>query len=223
MDRLIFSSFQQAIPLLIQEGISVDAIVVDPPYEIGIAGKGWDKEGTTFQPETWALLKGILKPDGVLIAFCHARTYHRMAKAIMDGGIYYWQEGAWVYGSWMPKGMDLARVDERWEGFHTALKPGHEPIFIGGLEERPFSKGKIRYSAKASGSEVDGLSHPTIKPVSLMEGLLTDHCGKVVLDCFAGSGTTGIAARLTGKDCILIERDLGNFKEMVKRITGKDM
>lgn len=223
MDRLIFSSFQQAIPLLIQEGMTVDAIVVDPPYEIGIAGKGWDKEGTTFQPETWALLKGILKPDGVLISFCQARTYHRMVKAIMDGGFHYWQQDAWINGEKMPKGMNLARVDKGWEGFHTALKTGHEPIFIGGLEERPFTNGKMWYSAKAHGDEVDGLTHPTIKPVSLMESLLNDYCGKVVLDCFAGSGTTGLAARRTGKDFILIERDLGNFKEMVKRITGKDM
>lgn len=51
--------------------------------------------------------------------------------------------------------------------------------------------------------------HPTEKPVQLLEPLIRYACppGGVVLDPFAGSGSTGEAARLTGRRAILIEAD----------------
>jgi site-specific DNA-methyltransferase (adenine-specific) len=55
--------------------------------------------------------------------------------------------------------------------------------------------------------EVPG--HPTPKPLPLMRELVrlfTDP-GDLILDCFAGSGTTGLAARLEGRRAILIERE----------------
>ena len=32
---------------------SVDAVITDPPYELGFMGKAWDNTGVAFQPETW--------------------------------------------------------------------------------------------------------------------------------------------------------------------------
>ena len=74
------------------------------------------------------------------------------------------------------------------------------------------------YVAKASKSERNagceyierGCSHPTVKPLKLMEYLCTltkTPTGGVVLDPFAGSGTTGLACINTGRDYILIERE----------------
>ena len=53
-------------------------------------------------------------------------------------------------------------------------------------------------------------NHPTVKPLKLMEYLCTltkTPTGGVVLDPFAGSGTTGLAAQNTGRDFILIEKE----------------
>ncbi len=53
-------------------------------------------------------------------------------------------------------------------------------------------------------------NHPTIKPLKLMEYLCTltkTPTGGLVLDPFAGSGTTGLACINTGRDYILIERE----------------
>jgi len=53
-------------------------------------------------------------------------------------------------------------------------------------------------------------SHPTVKPLKLMEYLCTltkTPTGGVVLDPFMGSGTTGIACANTGRDFIGIERE----------------
>lgn len=68
------------------------------------------------------------------------------------------------------------------------------------------------YVAKAPKKErptVDGVAHPTVKPLALMRWLirLVTPPGGFVLDPFAGSGTTGEAAVLEGFKAILIERD----------------
>jgi DNA modification methylase len=70
------------------------------------------------------------------------------------------------------------------------------------------------YTAKASPSErsagLDGRNiHPTCKPIDVMRWLvrLVAPPGGMVLDPFAGSGTTGCAAALEGTDFIGIERE----------------
>lgn len=71
----------------------------------------------------------------------------------------------------------------------------------------------FHYSGRASRSErpvVDGIEHPTVKPLSLMRWLVrlaAPHPGAVILDPFAGTGTTGEAAREEGAGCILVEAD----------------
>lgn len=64
------------------------------------------------------------------------------------------------------------------------------------------------YVAKASRSERgEGNDHPTVKPLALMAWLvkLITPPGGRILDPFAGSGTTGIAADRHGHDCTLID------------------
>lgn len=68
------------------------------------------------------------------------------------------------------------------------------------------------YVAKAPKRErpnVDGVQHPTVKPLTLMRWLvrLVTPPGGTVLDPFAGSGTTIEAALLEGFDAIGIERE----------------
>jgi len=62
--------------------------------------------------------------------------------------------------------------------------------------------------------------HPTVKPVALMEYLigLVSRKGAIILDPFAGSGTTGVAARNTGREYILIERDAEYHKIIQSRL-----
>jgi len=64
-------------------------------------------------------------------------------------------------------------------------------------------------------------THPTVKPIALMEWLLRltkTPTGGVGLDMFGGSGTTGVAAVNTGRDWILIEKDAEYCEIARKRI-----
>jgi site-specific DNA-methyltransferase (adenine-specific) len=63
--------------------------------------------------------------------------------------------------------------------------------------------------------------HPTVKPIALMEylcRLTKTPTGGVVLDPFMGSGTTGIAAHLSGREFIGIEMDAEYFEIAKRRI-----
>lgn len=67
----------------------------------------------------------------------------------------------------------------------------------------------IIYHPKANKQDRDGSEHPTVKPVGLLRHLIRHITppGGVVLDPFAGSGTTAVAAQLEGVDCILMEAE----------------
>ena len=67
---------------------------------------------------------------------------------------------------------------------------------------------------------IDKGLHPTQKSLKLMQDLVMIHSneGDVILDCFMGSGTTGVAALNLSRDFIGIEKDEGYFKIAKERI-----
>ena len=79
-------------------GDSIDAIVTDPPYELGFMGKSWDSTGIANNVEMWKECLRVLKPGGYLLSFGGTRTYHRMASAIEDAGFKVRDMIEWVYG-----------------------------------------------------------------------------------------------------------------------------
>lgn len=77
---------------------SVDAIVTDPPYELGFMGRAWDASGIAYDVGMWAECLRVLKPGGHLLAFGGTRTYHRMVCAIEDAGFEIRDSIHWIYG-----------------------------------------------------------------------------------------------------------------------------
>jgi site-specific DNA-methyltransferase (adenine-specific) len=77
---------------------SIDAVVTDPPYELGFMGKGWDAAGIAYDASMWAEVLRVLKPGGYLLAFGGTRTYHRMTCAIEDAGFEIRDSINWLYG-----------------------------------------------------------------------------------------------------------------------------
>ena len=64
-----------------------------------------------------------------------------------------------------------------------------------------------------------GAIHPTIKPIAIMEWLINrlTEAGDTILDPFAGSGTTGIAAINTKRSAHLIElNEDGSYEPIIR-------
>ena len=90
-----------------------------------------------------------------------------------------------------------------------------------GLEE---DWSKYFYCSKASKKEKDDTNHPTVKPIDLMRylvKLVTPKDG-LVLDPFAGTGTTGEACILEGRNYYLIEKTKEYIPDIEKRINKYD-
>jgi hypothetical protein len=88
------------------------------------------------------------------------------------------------------------------------------------LDAQAHGTSRFFYCAKASKSDRgEGNTHPTVKPVELMRWLVRLVKGpgdNLILDPFAGSGTTGVAAQLEDVPFLLIERE-AEYVEIVER------
>lgn len=116
--------------------------------------------------------------------------------------------------------------------FHSGIGGRSGKGIVGGVKDFGGAS-RFFYIAKPAGSEKhaglgdaaeegepDANTHPTVKPVKLMQylcRLITPPRG-TILDAFAGSGTTGIGALAEGFNFIGIEQDPTNAKIARKRI-----
>ena len=109
--------------------------------------------------------------------------------------------GAFRNGDVYGKGKDVR--EKRDPGFGDS---GSAARFFHNFQPDP---DPIIYQPKAGKLDRAGSVHPTVKPVALMQYLVRHITppGGVVLDPFAGSGTTAEAARREGFDCILMEAE----------------
>lgn len=118
---------------------------------------------------------------------------------------------------------------EAYCGDHPGEKLGRYPanfIHDGSEELIELLGGKAGffYCPKVRPKDRNGSLHPTVKPVELMRYLvrLVTPPGGMVLDPFAGTGTTGEAAHLEGFDYLLIERDPDYVRDIERRLKQPD-
>ena len=100
---------------------SIDAIVTDPPYELGFMGKSWDSTGIAYNVALWKECLRVLKPGGHLLAFSGSRTYHRMTCAIEDAGFEIRDQMMWVYGSGFPKSHNISKALDKADGAEPTI------------------------------------------------------------------------------------------------------
>jgi len=103
--------------------------------------------------------------------------------------------------------------------------PSHEDIYVMGGGDPVHWTGKrgpsvIRARTRegnATNSHTEH-GHPTPKPILLMQDLISHTTGEVIIDPFAGSGSTNVAARLLGRRSIGIEMERKYADAAAKRI-----
>ena len=214
---------------------SIDCVITDPPYNLGEISKrrGYhvnsirennfvSAEWDNSNGEVWHdLMKNLLqsfsrkvKVGGNIVIFCSSFKVGELYKMAEKFGLYYKTTGVWHKTNPMPRNMNLHFVcsNEFWIHFVNQKRTG---TFN--------NNGKLLLdffaSSLPSTKEREGFKHPTQKPLAVITPLIEvlSNKGDTVLDCFAGSGTTAVAAIQTGRNFIGGETnknyfDFANFR-----------
>ena len=79
------------------------------------------------------------------------------------------------------------------------------------------------YVSPTNKADKNEWQHPTIKPLELVKRHLKHSCkaGDTVLDCFMGSGTTGVACKMLDLNFIGMEINKEYFEIAQKRINSE--
>lgn len=212
---LIYNNSYTALYNLITQGIQVDAIITDPPYNINQAE--WDNDFDLS--EIIPLCKQILKFDGNLIIFqgwsnvCETKRLLDQYFTCQDWIIY-----DRIKGRGGKKHLVSTREDILWYSNSDSYTFNKIPSTIkkktGGLglkngcEFRALSNVWTDISPIVPWSK-ERVNHPTQKPVQLMKRCveLWTNEGDLVLDFTMGSGSTGVACKELGRRFIGIDND----------------
>jgi DNA modification methylase len=200
------------------EDNSVDLILTDPPYNLGLFMKnrdtnlkkmrdnffgdaGWDDleydEWVESMNSFFEQAGRVMKKGGSMIVFMSIIKVEGIIRLAESHGFYYKTTGIWHKQNPMPRNMNLHFINstEAWVYFTYKAKTG--TFNNAGKAVHDF----IETSVTPAGEKRFG-KHPTQKPVQLMEHfiLLLSNPGDTVLDPFRGSGSTGVAARRNGNN-----------------------
>lgn len=150
------------------------------------------------------------KPGAYLVSFGHGRTLHEQAAAWATAGFAIRDVVTWVHRSGFAKAP-------------TSLAPHSELALIGrlgGPDPLPLRPVGDMSTVIEVPKERHGLSHPSVKPLSLMRRLVSTFAapGLPVLDPFAGSGTTLRAALDLGLPAIGVEQDPNHHTLALRRL-----
>lgn len=187
---------------------SVALVIADPPYNV--TDHAWDRVGTEreylFWTATWLeALRPKLAAGYHLFLFCDPAWAARM-EAVLEATRYELRSRMiWEYRN-LVKGRDVRdRFITNWQMlFHCGAGPLNLPDE---WDDRRFA---VQNHARPQSNFDEGSHHPTPKPVSLLRTLVEfgSRPGDVVLDPFAGGGSTGQACVETGdRRCVLVERE----------------
>jgi site-specific DNA-methyltransferase (adenine-specific) len=104
--------------------------------------------------------------------------------------------------------------------FESVAKGRESPDVTHGHDDSGGSAARFFFCAKAGAEDRCGSRHPTVKPVALMRWLcrLITPPGGLILDPFAGTGTTGQAAFYEGFSAVLMEREPDYRADIARRM-----
>ena len=226
---------------------SVDLIFADPPYNLQLNGElfrpnqtkvdavndEWDKFNSFEEYDRFTFLwlkecKRILKENG---SFWVIGTYHnifRVGKIMQDLGYWILNDIVWIKTNPMPnfKGTRFSNAHEtliwatkkeksKYTFNYKSMKIYNDDKQMRSEWYIPICQGKERLKDE-NGNKL----HSTQKPEELLFRIIisTSKAGDVVLDPFAGSGTTCVVAKRLKRKFIGIEKEQKYIKAAIKRV-----
>lgn len=224
---------------LLREAVA-QMVFADPPYGIKIAGNVSRKHkdfamgvGEQSRPEFIAFLETMIRHScrhlvdgGLVYLFMDRRHLLELQMAAEKAGLTL---------------LDLCIWNKLSGGMGSFYRSQHEPVYVFKHGKAPYlnnvelgKHGRYRtnvwdhrgLNAFGKGRDQALNDHPTVKPVSLLAEAIKDCTsrGDIVLDPFAGSGSTLLAAETTGRIGYGIELEPRYVDVIVRRLealTGK--
>jgi site-specific DNA-methyltransferase (adenine-specific) len=240
MLNLIHGDCLEEMDKLIAQGVMVDAIITDPPY--GTLACKWDFV-IPFEA-MWERLNKIIKPNGAIVLF----GSEPFSSALRMSNIKHYKYD-WVWNKPRGIGFQIVKYKPLNSFENICIFANGKAIetYIPQMRERDTpriskNKGTTRQMVVSGGVPYQGTAaltkkypitslfysnennkektHPTQKPVALMEYLIKTytHDGETVLDFTMGSGTTGLACLNTNRAFIGIEKDEKYFNICQERL-----
>lgn len=203
---------------------SIDLIVTDPPYALGMFREGQatggarlaEHQGTMYEDDpaktldmldqVFGLAARVLKPDGHAYVFFHMTRYEPMYLMLKK----HFGDCNPVPIVWIKNTPGIGDPNSMWVY-------AYEPCFFinrGRSLIKPQAFNYLKYDT------VSKKIHGTEKPVPLLRHLISASAipGEVVLDPFAGSGSTLVAAAQLGCRFIGVERHEPFHRSATERI-----
>lgn len=186
LDTVLLGDCRAVLPTLPAE--SVDFCLTDPPYLVN------------FRDRSGRSLAGDRVGDWLDSAF--AEVYRLLKPHTVCVSFYGWTKVDEFVAAWRSAGFRLAghlTFPKRYTSSSGLVRYQHENAYV-------LAKGSPRPPAHPVGDVIDWIYsnnefHPTQKPIQVLIPLIESFCpfGGIVLDPFAGSASTLVAAQLTGR------------------------
>lgn len=228
---------------LIQEGVQVDLVVCDPPYNVT---KNKVDQDVLDLDRMWKCLNQLVKPNGAVILFGQDKFTMKLMMSNVKNHRYnlVWDKvlsTGFLNANRMPlrSHEDICVFYRKLPTYHPQFhkgKPNHnskdgvvratkdtnnnygafKPQYNNDLGDNKHPKSILTYPKPHPSVAV----HPTEKPVPLLEFLIKSYSdeGQTVLDFTFGSCSTGEAALLTRRKFIGIELDPHFFEVGKQRL-----
>ena len=212
------------------ENKTIDLVLIDPPYNISRptnfqsgeeTGKDtdrfrismdfgeWDKNFTGLEIAIRECFR-VLKDGGTMICFYDLWKIETLKSYLEAAGFVQIRFIEWIKTNPVPINSKINYLTNSREVAVLGVKkskPTFHSEYDNGIYRYPICQDKGRF-------------HPTQKPLALIADLINKHSneGEIVLDCFAGSCTTGVAAVLNNRQFIGCELDAEYYEKAVQRL-----
>jgi site-specific DNA-methyltransferase (adenine-specific) len=186
--------------------VVADVLVTDPPYGVGLVTKTSDYRQSAAFDNGKSLQATTLyedSPEYVRALICTAipMALGATARGLIFSGprmMYAYPEPSAIGGVFTPNGA--GRCSWGFQCIHPILYYGSDPFLQDGRGSRP-------NGFRTEQPNRDAIDHPCPKPIAWMTWAVerASREGETVLDPFAGSGTTLVAAKQLNRRAIGIE------------------
>lgn len=199
---------------------SIDLVIIDPPYEIKTMKGGWTIGKRKYEDEVSVMIDGF--PEEILNLLCtkmkKINIYIYCSKLQLPKLLNYFINKKCNYEI-----LTYHKTNPTPLCGNTYLPDTEYVVFAREKGVKIYGEYKTKfkyYTDKVNKKDKKLYKHPTCKPIPFLQNHIINSSNEddIILDCFMGSGSTGVAALNTNRKFIGIELDENYFNIAKNRI-----